>query len=206
MRARNLLTGPGSWRSLARMLSRVVEYMSERGSHLSGRAECAVVVAAVENRSPSIEDAVHGPSEARGQALHPIAQGRDALRFDEQVDVIVLQRIVHDAEVCASRDRAERVLHFANQAQRSQGRHVPANAHRHQSRVAFRNLRPPAMPYPRSRRSLSPGPFPRPTPAHRHLQVQLELRSTRSYTGLCSCSRRKSRENFSVHANSMTLP
>jgi hypothetical protein len=44
------------------MFSRVEEYVRKRRSHLPGRAECAVVIAAVENRSPPIEDAIHGPS------------------------------------------------------------------------------------------------------------------------------------------------
>ena len=165
--------------SLRRVLSRVEQHVAKRGSHFARRTERPVVIATVEHRSPPIEDAIHGPREARRQALHPLRQGRDALGFDEQVDVIVLERVVDDAEVRTLRDREERALHFANQAQRSQRRHVAANANRHQTRMALRKLRPPAMPYPRSRRSLSPSTFPRPAPTHRHLQVQLELRSTR---------------------------
>jgi len=144
----------GSWGSLARMLSRVEEYIRKRGSHLAGRAERAVVIAAVENRSAPTEDAIHGPSEARGKALHPIRQSRDALRFDEQVDVIVLERVVDDAEVRASCDRAKRVLHLPNQAHRSQGRHVPANANRHQAgRRSGNSARP------RCQAALLPQPF-----------------------------------------------
>ena len=165
--------------SRRRMLPRVEEHVAKRRSHLPGRAERAVVIAAVKNCSAPTKDPIHGPSQARGEALHPIAQGRDALRFDEQMHVIVLQRVVHDAEVCALRDRAERVLHFANQVQRSQGRYVPANANRHQAWMALGKFRTPAMPHSRSRRSLSPRTLPRATPAHRHPQIQLELRSTR---------------------------
>ena len=83
-----------------------------------------------------------------------------------------------DAKVCTLRDRAQRALDLTNQAHRSQRRHVAANANRDQAGVAFRKLRSPAMPHPRSRRSLTPGTFPRPTPAHRHPEVQLELGST----------------------------
>ena len=168
--------------SLRRVLSRVEEHVAKRRSHLPGRAERAVVIAAVEHRSPPLEDPIHGPREARGQALHPIRQGRDALRFDEQVDVIVLERVVDDAEVCALRDRAERALHFANQAHRSQRRHVAANANRHQAGMALRKLRPPAMPHPRSRRSLSPGTFSRTTPTHRHLRDPARAAIDASYT------------------------
>jgi len=170
---------PGRWGSLARMLSCVEEDVGKGRSHLPGRTQRAVVIAAVENRSPPIEDAIHGPGEARGQALHTIPQGHGAFRFNEQVDVIVLQRVVDDPEVSTFRDRAKRVLYLANQAHCSQRRHVAANADRHQPRVAFRKFRTPAMPYSRPHRSLSPGTLPRSTPAHGHLQVQLELRSTR---------------------------
>jgi len=169
----------GSWRSLPRMLTRVQQDVRKRRSYLPGRAERAVVITAVEYRSPPIEDPIHRASQARGQALHPIRQRCDALRFDEQVDVIVLERVVNDAEVCALRDRAERALHLANQAHRSQRWHVLANTNRHQTRMAFRKLRTPAMPYPRSRRSFSSGTLPRSTPMHRQFQIQLELGSTR---------------------------
>jgi hypothetical protein len=61
------------------MLSRIQEDVRKRRAYLPGRAERAVVVATVENRSLPIEDPIHGPSEACGQALHPIRQGRDTL-------------------------------------------------------------------------------------------------------------------------------
>ena len=102
------------------MLSRVEKDVRKRSSYLPGRAERAVVIAAVEHRSPPIEDPIHGPSQARSNTLDPIRQGRGALRFDEQVDVIVLERVLDDTKVCALRDRAERVFHLANQANRSQ--------------------------------------------------------------------------------------
>jgi hypothetical protein len=86
------------------VLSRVENDIRERRSYLPRRAERAVVVSPVEHRSPPTEDPIHRPSEARSQALHPIRQGRGALRFDEQVDVIVLERVLDDPKVCALRD------------------------------------------------------------------------------------------------------
>jgi hypothetical protein len=73
------------------MLSRVQEDVGKRRSHFTGRSERTVVIAAVEHWSPSIEDPIHGPSETRGQALHPIREGGDVLRFDQQADVVVLE-------------------------------------------------------------------------------------------------------------------
>lgn len=92
---------------LARMLSSVENHVSERRSDLPGRAERAVVVTAVEHRSAPIEDPVYGPSQTRGQALHPFRQGCGALRFHEHVDVIVLERVLDDSEVRTLRHLSE---------------------------------------------------------------------------------------------------
>jgi hypothetical protein len=89
------------------VLSRIQENVGKRSSRLSGGAERAMVVAAVKNRSMPIEDPIYGASKSRGQALHPIREGRGALRFDQQVDMIVLERVVNHAEVCPLRDCAE---------------------------------------------------------------------------------------------------
>ena len=102
------------------MFAGVEERIRQRRAHLSGRPERAVVVAAIEYGSAPIKDPIHGPGQTGGQALDPIRQGRSALRFDEQVDVIVLERVVHDAEVRAYCDLAKRTLHLANQAHGSQ--------------------------------------------------------------------------------------
>jgi hypothetical protein len=89
------------------MLAGIQERIRQRSPYLPGRAERAVVVAAVEHRPAPIEDAIHGASQTRGKALHSVRKGCGALRFDEQMDVIVLERVVDDAEVRALRDRAE---------------------------------------------------------------------------------------------------
>ncbi len=96
------------------MLAGVEKRVRQRRSHLSGRAERAVVVAAVEHCTPPIEDPIHGPSQARGQAFHPIRQGRGAFRFYKQMDMIVLERVLDDPEVSAFADLAERALYFAD--------------------------------------------------------------------------------------------
>jgi len=68
-----------NWGARARMLSRIENHVRKRRSYLPGRAERAVVIAAVEHRSPPVENPIHGPSQTRGEALHPIRQSRDAL-------------------------------------------------------------------------------------------------------------------------------
>ena len=60
-----------------------------------------MVVTAVENRSSTTEDTIHGSRETRSDALHPARQGCSVRRFDQQMSVIVLERILDDAELHA---------------------------------------------------------------------------------------------------------
>ena len=89
----------GSWGSPARMLAGVEECRRQRRVAPVGACRARGGDSGRENRSTSIEDPIHCPGRARGQALQPIRQGRDALGFDEQMDVIVSERVEDDAEV-----------------------------------------------------------------------------------------------------------
>lgn len=87
------------------MLSRIQQHVGERRSHLPRRAERAMVITPVEHGSAPIEDPIHCPSQACAKALHSVRQRRGPLRFDDKMDVVVLERILDDAEVCSFRDR-----------------------------------------------------------------------------------------------------
>jgi len=172
--------GRHGWRdSLGGMLSRVEEHVGERGPNLPGRAEAAVVIPPVEHRSPPPEDPVHRSREARGDALHAACESRRVRRFDQEVDVIVLDRVVNDAEVGSFRTSAKGALQFPHQSHASQGRNLPANANRDEPRVSLGKLCTGAVPHSRSQCGLSSGSRPRATPACRLLQFELELRATR---------------------------
>jgi hypothetical protein len=58
-----------------------------------------MMVAAIEHRTAAAEDSVHRSCETCGDALHPARESRRARRFDQKVDVVVLDRVVNDAEV-----------------------------------------------------------------------------------------------------------
>ena len=166
------------WGSRARVFSRVQQDVRKRRPHFPGRSECPMMVSA--RRAPLRDDrrTDSRPARARGQALRPASHGAGALRFDQQVDVIVLNRILDHTEIPALRHSGDRSLELLNEAQRPQGRDIPADAKRHQAGIALWELRAAAMPDARSRRGLSPSAFSLSTPAGRHLQAELELRAT----------------------------
>jgi hypothetical protein len=179
------------------VLSRVQQHVRERSPHLAWRAEHAVVVAAVENRSTAAKDAVDRPRETRSDALQPIAERMNALRLDQQVDVVVLERVVDDPEARTARDLTERALHLAHQPHRSQGRHVGEDAHRHQAWQAPGKPHSPSMPHARPGSGLASRARPRAAPARRHREIQLELSTTR-HTLDCGYVLRRSQEEFDV--------
>lgn len=161
------------------MLARIQQHVGERRTHFPRRAQRTMVISPVEHRSAPFKNPIHSPSQTRVEAFHPVGQGGCTFGLDEEVNMIVLERVMDDAEVGALRDLSQRALDFANEAHRPQGGDIRTNADRHEARRALWKLRTLAVPYPRSRRGLSPSPLPRSTPMHRCLQVQLELRSMR---------------------------
>ena len=60
-----------------------------------------MVVAAVEHRPAAPADAVHGAGETGADALHAAGERVLAVCFDDQVHVVALERVVHDAEAAA---------------------------------------------------------------------------------------------------------
>src|SRR5262245_20375882 len=94
------------------------------------------------------EVAVAGVDRARGvdrKALHAAGQRPRVRRLDDQVNVVVLDRDVDDAEVAAAevadQDAAERAV----DATLPQARHVPFGAQRDVHRVTMRQYRPGAV-------------------------------------------------------------
>jgi hypothetical protein len=118
------------------VLARIQQHIAERDSHFAWSREGAVVIASLQHGTSASEDAIHRARQPRSKALDSVRQRTGALRFDEQVHVIVLQRKLDDAKVGPTRHRAQGTLHFANQAKRSQRGNFPAHAERDQARMS----------------------------------------------------------------------
>jgi hypothetical protein len=67
-----------------------------------------VVVPAIQHLSSPVKYPIHCSRDARGDALHPAAEGERVLCFYKQVNVIFLDRIVDDAEALALHAHPER--------------------------------------------------------------------------------------------------
>jgi hypothetical protein len=78
---------------------KIVEDVSDRSPDLERRLQRAGVKAVVEDASFSREEPVESLREPNGEGLHTSRQQPFAGRFDQQVDVIRLYRVVNDARI-----------------------------------------------------------------------------------------------------------
>jgi hypothetical protein len=141
-----------------------------------------VVIAAVENRPAPIEDPIHGSSQTRAKAFHPIRQGYGSIRLDQQVDVVVLNGIMDDPELLTLFATTQSPLECANQAHDPQGRNVLANPDGDEPRQPAWKIRALAMQHARPRRRLPPSADSRATAMHRLLQLEGKLSASRHTT------------------------
>jgi len=81
------------------MAACVQEDVRQRPTHLARRSEKAMVVTPVQHRAAPSTHAIDRARETRRDALHAVREGLLAVRLDDQVGVIALQRVVGDAEV-----------------------------------------------------------------------------------------------------------
>ena len=81
---------------LRRMPSRVEQHVRDRVPHLPRGLEHAVVIPIREHLPGAPERAVHREREERRDRLHPAPERLHALRLDDQVRVIVLDRVVDE--------------------------------------------------------------------------------------------------------------
>jgi hypothetical protein len=68
----------------------VEEDVGERSPDFTRRPQQTMVVAAVENRTSSSADAIHGARQASTDALHAARERLLALRLDDEVSVVAL--------------------------------------------------------------------------------------------------------------------
>jgi len=161
------------------MLARIEKDVRKRRPDFTRRPERAVVVSPVQDCAAPTEDPVHCARESRSETLDSIRERRSAVGFDQQVHVIVLERVVDDAEIPALAERSERYFDLTHEARGSHRGHVAADADRHQARVALGKVCALAMPHPRPRSRPPARAFPRPTPTRGNLQVKRELTAMR---------------------------
>jgi hypothetical protein len=83
------------------VLACIEQHIGERAPHLARRAQDPQVIAAVEHRARESERALGRARHPGRDRLHPTPEGLLAGALDEQVQVVALHRVVHDAEATA---------------------------------------------------------------------------------------------------------
>jgi hypothetical protein len=140
---------------LREVAARIQQHVGERTSHLAQGAQRAVVVAAVEHPPAAPGDPVQRTRQPCRDALHPACEGVLAVRLDDQVRVVALERVVVHAEVAALgrfREGPAPLPDEASVAKRREVRlHAQRNVHRavhgHRPALAMQHARPrPARP------------------------------------------------------------
>jgi hypothetical protein len=89
------------------VLARIEQHVRQRVAHLAGSSQSADVVAAEKYGAHSVEDAIDSSRYARADRLHPTSQRLPARCFDDEMQVIALDRELGDAELTALARRGE---------------------------------------------------------------------------------------------------
>jgi hypothetical protein len=85
------------------MLAPIVEHVDERIAYFARRAEQASVEAIRPHATMACERGVDGLGDANGESLDPTRESRGRVRFDEQVDVVVLNAELENAKTLTGR-------------------------------------------------------------------------------------------------------
>jgi hypothetical protein len=111
---------------------RIEQHVGERIAHAPRRGEHLVVVAVGEHLAgaPATDRPIHGKREQPGEPLRPAPEPDGSIRLDDQMRMIVLDRVVDEPEARARARPTKRSLHFANHLARAQRRNLAPHLQR----------------------------------------------------------------------------
>ena len=156
--------------ALRRMPARIEQHVGERVPHLLRRLQHAQVIALEEHRPGAPERPVHRAREPRRKRHHPAPERLPIVGLDDQMRVIVLDRVVDEPEVAALAGLAERRLHLAHDAAVAKRLDPAPHLQRDERRqpridpvarpMAHPRVRPRPPPRPRRLAEVTPSPEP----------------------------------------------
>ena len=138
---------------LPKVLACVQQHVRHRPTHLRRRTFHRMVEAIRQHPSHAPEHPVHAPCKACSQALHAVRKTHLALRLDQEVRVVVLDRVMHHPEPVPLRALAQRLPERPHETTAAQGRHIVQHAQRDQHRAIPRHTAPVAVRHPRMTRT-----------------------------------------------------
>ncbi len=146
--------------------------------HLPRRPQKAMVIAIGEHSAGAVPDAVHDPCKPRTDRFHAPPERQLIVGFHDQVRVISLKGVVHEAEAVAIAADGEGAVDGTNDAHVAEREHVVAHPQRHMRWHGLPKGRTRGVRHHRTSARLSPGPGPTPPPAPRRAEVECELGSS----------------------------
>jgi len=123
------------------MLAAVHQYVDERVADRARRGERAGMKPVPPHGSAAAERAVDRPRDADGEAPHPAAQSPRIIGFDDEMEMVVLDREMNDPEVPAG-GHVERAADSGKRAVGPQAANCGSAAQGHVHRVRRRVRRP----------------------------------------------------------------
>ncbi len=137
--------------TLPPVLPRIQEHIRECMPYLARGLQRVQMVSTVKNRPPAPVDPVHGSREPSRDRLHAPPQGLLSSRFDDQVSMRPLERVVHHSKLPALARIPERPSELPDEPAFSQRGHATPDAKRDVTRVVSSNRLPPDVVYRRVR-------------------------------------------------------
>ncbi len=153
----------------------VQQHIRKSIADLSRAAEQAEVVALREHGAAAVEDTVDSSRKARADRLQTTAERNAISGFDDQVDVVALEREVDDPELPALTRGREGLPDLAYQYAAPQGRKARVQAPGDEAGEATRERFPTAVTNGRPGAGRAAGAGTQPSPTCRKPQVHGEL-------------------------------
>jgi hypothetical protein len=105
--------------ALRKMATRIQKDVRQCVPHFPRRPENVHVESICQDRTSPLEDSVHGSREPRTDRFHARSEIARARRLDDRVQMVVLNRVLHEAKPPPVTRRGEAALELADQPDRA---------------------------------------------------------------------------------------
>jgi hypothetical protein len=163
------------------VLPRIQQHVRDRVANLARSAEDLEVIAVAQHLPTTAGDSIHRSRKSRTERLHAAREISHARRFNDQVHVIRLKRVVNDTESPAVATLAERALELADETYRAERRDVSSDAQRDVAGMARGERRSKRMRVAAEQPRLAARTVAAPTPLRRCGERKRELSRATSH-------------------------
>jgi len=151
----------------------IQKHVAHRIPHLGRRPQHHMVKAVQQDTPLPPEHPVHGPRQASSQRIHPSTERTSIIGLDDQVQMVGLDRVVHEPKVLALEHAGKRPLHLPHQSPSAKRRDIGSDLQGHMAGKPRSQRRSPKMGNPRIGTTRASGAF---SPAAPTVEGEFELR------------------------------